>query len=146
MPLFLFATLAIGSGLAANLIAAPGVWYAELTKPAFAPPPSLFAPFWATSYLLIAVVGWRVSRDEHFSWSMGLWWAQLILNLMWSPSIFAAHEIGLAFMEILFLLGVVIALIAAVWPSDRTSAFLLIPYVIWTAFIAALNGWIFAMN
>jgi tryptophan-rich sensory protein len=146
IPMFLLPILAIGAGFAISLIAAPGVWHAGLTKPAFAPPPSLFTAFWAASYLLIAIVGWRVSRSNFFSWAMGLWWLQLLLNLIWLPTVFAAHLVGLAFMEILFLLAAVASFIAAVWSSDRVSALLLLPYVIWIAFVAVLNGWIFAMN
>lgn len=135
-----FLVLVIGGGLAIGFLTAPGEWYAALSKPAFNPPNWLFAPAWTLLYALIAIVGWRVWRTDAGGWPMRLWWAQLVLNFLWSPTFFAAHQIGLALVIILLLLDTILALIATAWRQDRLATWLFIPYAAWMAFASALNA------
>jgi len=86
-----------------------GEWYAGLAKPPFNPPNWVFAPVWTVLYVLIAVAGWRTFERDRSSWPMKLWWAQLVLNFLWSPVFFAAHRIGLALLVILLLLAAILA-------------------------------------
>jgi tryptophan-rich sensory protein len=88
-PLILFLILVIGGGLAIGFLTAPGEWYAALAKPDFNPPNWLFAPVWTLLYILIAIAGWRVFERNRNGWPMKLWWAQLVLNFLWSPIFFA---------------------------------------------------------
>ena len=39
---------------------------------------------------VIAVAGWQVWRHDSSGLPMKLWWAQLVLNFLWSPTFFAA--------------------------------------------------------
>lgn len=77
---------------------------------------------------------------------MKLWWTQLVLNFLWSPSFFAAHQIRLAFVVILLLLATILAFIATAWRLDRPGAWMFIPYAAWVAFASALNASILALN
>ena len=146
LSLILFLILAIGGGLAIGFLTAPGEWYAGLAKPAFNPPNWLFAPVWTVLYVLIAVAGWRVWQRDHGSFAMKLWWAQLGLNFLWSPTFFAAHQIGLALIVILLLLAAILAFIVTAWRLDRPAAWLFVPYAVWVAFASALNGAIWLLN
>jgi benzodiazapine receptor len=146
LALILFVALVVGAGLAIGYVTAPGEWYARLVKPSFNPPNWVFAPVWALLYVLIAVAGWRVWRNDAGGGAMKLWWLQLGLNLLWSPVFFAAHRIGLALFIILLMLAAIIAFIALSWRQERIAAWLLVPYAAWVAFAAMLNGWIFALN
>ncbi|MEP7174110.1 MAG: TspO/MBR family protein, partial [Aestuariivirga sp.] len=96
LSLFYFLTLVVGCGLMIGFITAPGVWYAQLVKPTFNPPSWLFAPVWTALYILIAIAGWRTWQRNRAGWPMKLWWAQLLLNFLWSPVFFSAHRIDLA--------------------------------------------------
>jgi len=91
----LFLLLVVGGGLAIGYVTAPGNWYAQLTKPAFNPPGWLFAPVWTVLYFLIAVAGWVVWQRAPRAWPMKLWWAQLVLNFLWSPAFFGATGLAL---------------------------------------------------
>lgn len=146
VSLILFLVLVLGGGLGLGFLTAPGEWYAGLAKPSFNPPAWLFAPVWTVLYLLIAVAAWRVWRRDRGGWPMKLWWAQLVLNFLWTPIFFAAHQIGLALVVILLLLATILAFIATAWWRDRVAGWLFMPYAAWAAFASVLNASIFALN
>lgn len=144
--MLLFIALVLGGGLAIGTVTRPGEWYAQLAKPAFTPPGWLFGPVWTVLYVMIGIAGWRIWRLDPRSRPMMLWWAQLGLNFLWSPVFFAAHQIGLALVIILLLLGAIVCFIAASWERDRSAAWLFVPYAAWVAFASALNASILALN
>lgn len=144
--LTLFLTLVVGGGLAIGFITAPGAWYGQLVKPDFNPPNWLFAPVWTALYILIAIAGWLVWREDARSIAMRLWGSQLVLNFLWSPIFFAAHEIGLGLIVILLLLATILAFIAAAGRRHPAAARLFIPYAAWVAFASTLNAAIYALN
>jgi benzodiazapine receptor len=146
LSLILFLMLVLGGGLVLGFLTAPGEWYAGLSKPAFNPPAWIFAPVWTVLYVLIALAGWRVWRRDRNGWPMRLWWAQLVLNFLWSPVFFTAHQLGLAFALILLLLVAILAFIAATWRQDRVAAWLFVPYAAWVTFASVLNASLFALN
>lgn len=146
LALILFLALVVGGGLAIGYLTMPGEWYARLAKPGFTPPGWIFGPVWAALYLMIAIAGWRIWRTDRRGWPMKLWWGQLLLNFLWSPIFFSAHQIGLALVIIVSMLGVIVAFIASAWRKDRLSAWLFSPYAAWVAFAAVLNASIFALN
>jgi len=141
-----FLVLVMGGGLAIGFLTAPGTWYAGLAKPSFNPPGWVFAPVWTVLYVLIAVAGWRAWRQDPGGWPMRLWWVQLALNFAWAPIFFFAHQIGLALVVILLLLGAILVFIAMCWRSDRLTSWLFSPYAAWVGFASLLNGSIFALN
>jgi tryptophan-rich sensory protein len=144
--LILFLVLVAGGGLVIGFLTAPGDWYAGLAKPSFNPPGWIFAPIWTVLYVLIAVAGWRISRNDPSGWPMRLWWTQLVLNFLWSPIFFSAHQIGLALVVILLLLAAILAFIALAWRQHRLAAWLFAPYAAWVAFASVLNAEIFVLN
>ena len=146
LALIVFLLLVVGGGLAIGYLTAPGEWYAQLAKPAFNPPGWLFAPVWTVLYILVAGAGWLVWQRAPSGWPMNLWWAQLVLNFLWSPTFFAAHQIGLALIVVLLLLGAIIAFIATAWRRDRVAAWLFVPYAAWVAFASLLNTAILVLN
>ena len=146
VPLLLFLVLVVGGGLAIGFVTAPGDWYAGLAKPAFNPPNWLFAPVWTVLYVLIAVTGWRTFERDRRGWPMRLWWAQLVLNFLWSPTFFTAHRIGLALLVLLLLLATILAFMIKSWLQDQVAAWLFAPYAAWVAFALALNGAIWLLN
>jgi len=141
-----FLLLVVVGGLAIGYLTAPGAWYAGLVKPTFNPPNWVFGPTWTVLYVLIAVAGWRVWLKGSRGWPMRLWWAQLVLNFLWTPVFFGAQRIDLALGVVLALLVTVLAFIVASWRRDRTSAWLFAPYAAWVAFASVLNDAILVLN
>lgn len=144
--LALFVVLVVGGGLAIGYLTAPGAWYAGLAKPWFNPPNWLFGPVWSLLYVLIAVAGWRTFERDPGGSAMKLWWAQLLLNFLWSPVFFTAQRIGLALIVVLLLLATILAFLAVSWRKDRVAAWLFVPYAAWVAFASLLNAAIFVLN
>jgi tryptophan-rich sensory protein len=136
----------MGGGLAIGYLTGPGDWYAQLQKPTFNPPSWIFGPVWTTLYVLIAIAGWRFWHRDRGGLPMKLWWMQLVLNFLWSPVFFAAHQIASALVIVVLLLVTILAFIVTSWGRDRVAAWMFLPYAGWVAFAAALNAAIFVLN
>lgn len=144
LPLFLFAVM--GGGLAIGILTAPGEWYATLQKPTFNPPNWVFGPVWTVLYLIIAYVGWRLWQRDPHGLMMRLWFAQMILNFLWSPVFFAAQKPGIALLNISLLFLTIALFIGVSWRFDRQAALLFAPYVLWLGFALTLNAAIVYLN
>ena len=92
-PAFLAATFAAA---ATGTLFRTGAWYRTLRKPAWTPPDWLFPIAWTLLYLLMAVAAWRVALNPADLAPVGLafWWCQLVLNALWSPTVFGLHRLG----------------------------------------------------
>lgn len=144
--LLLFQALVLGGGITIGIVTAPGDWYAALVKPPYNPPNWIFAPVWTTLYILIAVAGWRIWKRGQDSWSMKIWWAQLVMNFIWSPIFFLAHRIDFALGVIILLLVTIIGFIIVSWRQDRMTSILFWPYAVWVGFASVLNGVLLHLN
>lgn len=127
----------------------PGAWYEQLAKPSWRPPNWLFAPVWTLIYLTIAVSGWLVWREAGLAEGalpLAIYLVQLLLNAAWTPLFFGLHRPDLAFVDIVLLWLSIIATMMAFHPVSQTAAFLLLPYLLWVTFAAALNFSIWRLN
>lgn len=130
-------------GLAAG---SAGATYRALELPPYAPPSWLFGPVWTLLYVLMAIAAWLVWREVGWGRALVLWVVQLVLNLAWTPLFFAAGLYAVALAEIVVLLAVLVATTVAFRRTSALAAWLLVPYVAWTAFATALNAGIVALN
>ncbi len=124
-------------------------WYATLVKPAWGPPAWVFGPVWTVLYALMAVAAWLVWKQGGWraqSKPLGLFLAQWVLNAMWTPLFFGLHNAGLAFAEITVLWVTLAATLVAFWRVRKLAGVLLIPYLLWVSFAAALNFSIWQLN
>ena len=72
-------------------------FYAQLSKPSWAPPPWLFGPVWSALYALMGVAAWLVWRSPGpKAIALSLFTAQLAANALWSWLFFAWHLGALA--------------------------------------------------
>jgi tryptophan-rich sensory protein len=146
VPLILF--LGILSGAAAGSGFSNG-WFAALAKPAAMPPGWAFPVAWTILYILIGFALAMVIRAKGASGrgiAIGLFVAQFLLNLAWSPTFFAAHKMGAAFAIILLMIVLTIATILAFARIRSRAALLMLPYLAWLCFAAYLNHSIEALN
>lgn len=128
----------------------PDAWYAALAKPAWNPPPWLFSPVWTTLYVMIAIAGWRVWRasgaGDARRLALALWVGQWLGNALWSWLFFGLHQPVWAMIDIAAMLVLVLVFIGVTWRFERIAAWLFVPYALWLAFAASLNGAIVMLN
>ncbi len=141
-----FVVLTVLGGLTAGLLNQPDAWYVALNKPVFNPPNWLFGPVWTALYVLIGIAGWRTWRSHRHGLAMKLWWAQMALNLSWSPAFFGAHRMGLALLVIVTMLATIVAFVLTSWRRDPPAARLFLPYGVWVAFASVLNATLLWLN
>ncbi|WP_373048972.1 TspO/MBR family protein [Vulgatibacter sp.] len=126
-----------------------GPEYRALEKPPWQPPAAAFGPVWTVLYGMMAWSAWRVWRappSRARRRALGLWSAQLALNAAWSPLFFGLRRPGLALADIGLLQPTLVACTAATARVDRRAGLLLVPYLAWTTFAAALNASIVRRN
>lgn len=124
-------------------------WFAALAKPAATPPGWAFPLAWVILYILIGfalsiVVAAR--RAPGRTLAIGLFVAQFVCNLAWSPAFFAAHQPAIAFALILLMIVLTIACLLAFARVRRGAALLMLPYLAWLCFAAYLNHGIDVLN
>jgi tryptophan-rich sensory protein len=130
-------------------VAAPGGWYAGLSKPAWNPPAWLFGPAWTVLYALMAIAAWLVWRQGGWSanrWALGLFAAQLVLNLIWSPLFFGMHRMGWALIDSGLMAILIAATMVAFWRVSPAAGALMVPYLVWVCFATFLNFTIWNLN
>lgn len=149
--------LAVSIGIVAvvavlgSLATIPNVdgWYAEADTPAWTPPNWVFGPVWTVLYLAMAVAAWLVWRRRdrmNGAAAIASYVQQLVLNAAWAPVFFALRNVmgvgalWLAFAIIVGLVFTVFVTIRRFWPISRVAALLLVPYLAWVLYAAALNA------
>jgi translocator protein len=134
--LLAFAAAAVGAVASVDA----GVFYAQLSKPAWAPPGWLFGPVWSVLYALMGIAAWLVWRSSApRQLALGLFGAQLVVNALWSWLFFAWRLGALAMVDVAVLLAVILATVVTFWRVSRPAALLLLPYLLWVAFAALLT-------
>jgi len=140
-----FATAAIGAVASANA----GAFYGELLRPAWAPPAGVFGPVWSALYALMAISAWLVWRARGLAGArsaIALYVSQLAANALWSWLFFAWHQGALAFIEVLVLWCLIVATAIAFSRISKVAGALLLPYLAWVTFAAALTLAVWKMN
>jgi benzodiazapine receptor len=134
---------------ASAVFVSTGDWYASLSKPSWNPPSWVFGPAWTLLYILMAVAAWLVWREG--GWraqgrALRLFLLQWFLNALWTPLFFGLHRPGLAFAEIALLWLAIAATLWSFWRVRKLAGVLLVPYLAWVSFAAALNFTIWRLN
>lgn len=126
-----------------------GPWYRSLNKPTWNPPGAVFGPVWAVLYVMMGVACWRVwvaGGGRLLAAPLVLYAIQLALNLAWSLAFFKAHSLKWALVDILALLAVLVATVAAFHRVDSTAGLLLLPYIAWVSFATLLTASLYLRN
>jgi len=97
----------------------------------------------------MAVAAWLVWRKHGVrkaSTALTLFVAQLVANALWTWLFFTLNRGALSLADIVVLWLLIVGTIVAFWPLQRTAALLLVPYLAWVTFAAALTWSLFRLN
>jgi len=140
------------AGIIGSVFTAPAIptWYANINKPSFSPPNWVFAPVWATLFLLMGIslfLIWRKGLNEkNVKIAFFFFIFHLGLNTLWSILFFGLKSPFAAFIEIVFLWIAILVSIILFFRISKIAAYLLIPYILWVSFASILNFSIWRLN
>jgi translocator protein len=90
---------------------------------------------------------WRDGKKSaDWKISLGVFAAQLVVNVLWSWAFFGLQSplAGIVVIAVLWLL--ILQAIVRFWPISKNAAWLLVPYILWVSFAAFLNYTIWQLN
>lgn len=141
------ATLGAGA-LVGFLTQKDSAFYKGLSLPVFAPPGWVFPIAWTLLYAAMAAAMWFVLREngrDRFI-LLGLYIAQLAVNLLWPVLFFVQQTIGLAFFWLVLLWMLAGIMLYQFFRESQVAGWLLVPYQVWLTFAAVLNFCIARLN
>jgi tryptophan-rich sensory protein len=138
-------------GVSGSLVTATSVreWYPFIQKPWWTPPSAVFGPVWTVLYLLMGVSAWliwRAAEGNARRSALLIFVTQLVLNGTWSYLFFGLRSPGWGALEIVLLWCSIVATLLAFARISRLAAGLLLPYLLWVSYAAALNFAIWNLN
>ena len=124
-------------------------WFDALAKPFFMPAGWLFGVAWTLLYAMLGVALAIILAEPSSprkKTALSLFFAQLVLNFAWSPIFFAAHDVRLALLVIVVMAALAAAAAGQFWRIRRVAGALMLPYLAWLCFAAALTNAIDRLN
>lgn len=124
-------------------------WFDSLDKPFFMPPGWALGLVWPILYLILGVAVALILAEppsQARTKALALFGAQLALNFAWSPIFFAAQSPRIALMTIFAMTAIAAMAAGQFWKIRRVAGALMLPYLAWLCFAAALNAAIDRLN
>lgn len=117
------------------------IWYDSLIRPPIAPPSYVFAPVWTVLYITIFVSLFLYIKTPALNKKEGYYYfaTQLILNFLWTPIFFGLMNMTLALVDIVLMDIFTVFTIRRFYLVSKTSALILLPYLVWILFATYLN-------
>ena len=149
-PVLVAAAAALGVAGLGALMTDLGPWYLGLRQPAWKPPDWAFGPAWTLIFALAALAGvmaWKRAPDRASrEWLLALFALNGFLNILWSLLFFRLQRPDWALLEVVFLWLSVLLLVVVVSRYAKAAAGLLLVYLAWITFAAALNLAVVRLN
>ena len=143
--------ICLSAGLISKISVTPEalIWYEYLFKPAFTTPSWIFQGVWAVLYILMGISLYLVlQKDSTVSKKITLiiFGSQLLLNILWTPVFFGFKStLGGFFISILLWLCI-ITTFYKFYKITIPAALLIIPVVLWSAYLVGLNFTFWMLN
>lgn len=121
--------------------------YDSLNQPPLSPPAILFPIVWTILYILMGVsYGILESNNQVDNSIKYIYYAQLIVNLLWPIAFFVLEWRLFAFIWILLLDVLVLAMVIKFYKTNKLSGALQLPYLAWVLFASYLNLGTYLLN
>ncbi len=130
-----------------GLIISKFIDYNVLQKPSLAPPSVLFPIVWTILYILMGVsYGILKSNNLTDEKINSIYYAQLVVNILWPIFFFVLEWRLFSFFWILLLDVLVVIMIYRFYNKNMVAGLLQIPYLIWLVFATYLNLGVYLLN
>lgn len=116
-------------------------WYKSI-RPTITPPNWVFPIVWNILFFLIAIsfyLAWMKSGKKQKIKITIVFGINLLLNVIWSFLFFSLQNPIFAFFDLIVFWLSIMAMILVTWKINKTSSYLLIPYLLWVSFAGILN-------
>nr|AQS29710.1 hypothetical protein [uncultured archaeon] len=116
-------------------------WYQQI-KPLITPPSYIFPIVWNILFFLITIslyLSWTSSSKKQKPKLVVVFAINFVLNILWSIIFFGMKNPTLAFAELIIFWLSIIFMITTTYKINKTSSYLLIPYLLWVTFAGVLN-------
>jgi len=124
-------------------------WYTTINKPSFNPPNWIFGPVWITLYLLMGIALYFIWTSDSAALKMtalSLFYAQLVLNVLWSFSFFYMKSPFYSLLVILVLVIMIALTMVYCFKIRPLAGYLMVPYILWVGFATVLNFALWRLN
>lgn len=141
--------ISLGTGLLSALLTLGNFKaYSALLQPPLAPPGWLFPVVWTILYILMGVSAYLVYECDTEEKYIGLavYVLQLIFNFLWLIIFFNIGNLLFAFVWLVFLWVLVLAMTISFYKVNKTAGLLQIPYLLWVTFAGYLNIALYILN
>ena len=125
------------------------LWYNNLYKFPLTPPTWVFTPVWTLLYITIAISLFLFLKSgftKEKILPLVFFTIQMLLNFVWTPVFFGMQNVRNAYIIIVLLVVFLALTIISFYRFSKISAYLLVPYLIWSLFAAYLNFYILINN
>lgn len=125
------------------------VYSDSVQQPFLSPPAWVFPVVWTILYALMGIGAARVrlsAPSPERNKSVNQFLIQLTVNFFWTLIFFNAQAYGFAFLWLLLLWALVLAMILQFRRVDPLAAKLQVPYLLWLTFAAYLNFAVWYLN
>jgi len=146
--LLFFVGTALAAGVISALLGGDFSVIQQWNAPPLAPPSWLFFPVWTILYITMGVAAYLVwqTGDIDRTQSIGIYFLQLAVNVLWPLFFFRLQWRLFAFFWILLLIALVAYTIKRFSAHSTAAAWLLLPYFVWLLFAAYLNLGYYVLN
>ncbi|MBQ9017359.1 tryptophan-rich sensory protein [Candidatus Saccharibacteria bacterium] len=154
--IWLAIAIPLGGGLLVSLFTRDAMGqFNSLEKPFLAPPDWLFPVAWTILYILMGLASYYIWHEGHLGkkkqkvmaktalWFYGI---QLVFNFAWTIVFFNLGWYWAAFVLLLVMWMLEIALVILAGKMSKAALWCLIPYLLWTTFAGYLNLMIAILN
>lgn len=134
-------------GVIVGLLISPSIDYNNLQKPPLAPPSIAFPIVWTILYILMGISYGILKSQKLTNPKIDLiYYAQLVVNALWSIIFFILKWRLFAFIWIILLDILVVLMIIEFYKKDKTAGLFQIPYLLWITFATYLTLAIYILN
>lgn len=143
----LFIPLAVGA-LSAWLTHDAMDTYKTLQQPALAPPGWVFPVVWTVLYTMMGLAAYLVWVRDSTGRGGALFWygLQLVCNFLWTLIFFNMGRYALSFFWLVGLWILILVTMVSFFREISAAGWLLLPYLLWTAFAGYLNLGVWLLN